>query len=67
MYLPIDPKTSNILHPKLKFLVPHISGEMLIQKMLQEKYNRLSCSLKENHPGEDMPQCCNNDMNTLKR
>ena len=50
------------LHPKLKRLVAHISGEISSHKMSLQQHNIFSYPLGENQPGEDITQCCNSGM-----
>ena len=51
--LPTHPKAPYRLNSKLRFLVAHISIEILGHKMLQKQHNILFYLLVKNEPGED--------------
>ena len=52
LYLPTHPTTPHPLHPKLKLLVAHISGEISSQKTFLQQRSIFSCFLGENQPGD---------------
>ena len=59
LYLPTHPTAPHPLHPKLKLLVAHISGEISSRKLFLQQHNIFSCPHGENQPGKDITQCCN--------
>ena len=54
LYLSRHRKITHPLHPNLRLLLGHISGEILSHKMFQQ-HNTFSCPVGENPPEKDIP------------